>query len=333
MYFAFIIIIYMISPVIIGAVVLGLYLSMIIMVPARFIMKLKFVGRGAAVAVSAVLVFALLFVTISMVFPILFDEASSLFTSLSKGNISIESILAGMPQVFKNLSGNAEILKLLQELGTRVLSAFSSFGMSFLNSTVSRIPDALTAIVIFIIASSYLTALIPVFKKNLWRFFPKSSRTKSIAFVENYYATIKSFIGGQLIIAAAVGLIIGFGFKIAGLPYSIFLGFLSFITNFIPFFGVIIAAIPAIFLGLTHYGLMGLVRVGIVLIIANQLESWVLQPKIQGDRMELNWFVILVGILLFGSLFGFIGILFAIPIMVFIKEFWLSYVQEAFNRK
>ena len=333
LYFAILVVFYSISPMIIGAVVLGLYLSMIIMVPARLLMKIKFFGRGVSIAVSAVLVFTLLIVTISMVFPILIDEATSLFTSLSKGNISVESILASMPDFMRKLTGNAELLQVMKDIGTRILSAFSSFGMSLINNIVSSIPNALTAVVIFIIASAYLTALIPVLKKNLWRFFPRSTQSKSIGFVETYYATIKSFIGGQLIIAAAVGLIIGIGFFIAGIPYAVFLGFLSFITNFIPFFGVIIAAVPAIFLGLSHYGLMGLLRVGIVLVLANQLESWVLSPKIQGDRMELNWFVILVGILLFGSLFGFIGILFAIPIMVFIKEFWIVYVQEAFNRR
>ncbi len=333
LYFAFLIIVYRISPVIIGAVVLGLYLSMIIMVPARILMKIKWIKRGAAVTISAILVFALLSVTIIMIFPILIDEASKLFTSLSSGTVSIDSIFNSLPDFMKNLKDNTQVLSFLQDLGESIISAFSSFGMRLLNTIVSRIPDTLTAVIIFIIASAYLTALMPIFKKNLWRFFPGSTRAKSIRFIENYYSTIKSFIGGQLIIAAAVGLIIGVGFRIAGIPYSVFLGFLSFITNFIPFFGVIIAAVPAIFLGLSNYGVMGLVRVGVVLLLANQIESWVLQPRIQGDRMELNWFVILIGILLFGSMFGFIGVLFAVPIMVFIKEFWISYVQEAFKRR
>ncbi|MDC7227837.1 MAG: AI-2E family transporter [Spirochaetales bacterium] len=333
MYFAILIIMYMVSSTIIGAVILGLYLSMIIMVPARLLMKLKFIGRGAAVAISAVLVFTALSVTIIMIFPILIDEASNLFSTLSAGPVSWESILEGLPDIFSDLAGNTQALEIIQEIGTRVLSAFSSFGMSLLNDIVTSLPGMLTSVVIFIIASAYLTAMIPVLKKNLWRFFPKSTRKKSIKFVETYYSTIKSFIGGQVIIAGAVGLIIGIGFTIAGIPYAVFFGFLSFITNFIPYFGVIITSIPALFLGLTHYGLMGLIRVGFVLILANQIESWVLQPKVQGDRTELNWFIILVGILLFGSLFGIIGILFAIPIMVFIKEYWQTYVQEAFNRK
>ncbi len=119
---------------------------------------------------------------------------------------------------------------------------------------------------------------------------------------------------------------------VAGIQYAVFLGFLAGVTNLIPFFGVIITAVPAVFLGLAKYGLFGLLRVAIVLVAANQIESWVLSPKIQGDRMELNWFVILLGILLFGGLFGIVGVLFAIPIMVFIKEFWICYVQEALKK-
>jgi predicted PurR-regulated permease PerM len=332
LYFAILIVFYILSPVIVGAVIIGLYLSMIIMVPARLFFKIKFINRKLAIILSAILVFTVLSVMITMIFPIVVDEAVKLFTTLSESDLSIEKVVAGLPEFITNLQYNSQFLELLQQLGTTVVSGFSSYGMNLLNSLVSRIPNAVTAIVIFVIASSYLTVLVPLFSKNLWRFFPASTGEKSAKFVSHYYSIIKSFISGQLIIAAVVGLIIGIGFTIAGIPYAVFLGFLSFVTNFIPFFGVILAAVPAVFLGLSNYGLWGLLRVGIVLILANQIESWVLSPKIQGDRMELNWFAILVGILLFGSLFGIVGVLFAIPIMVFIKEFWISYVQEAFSR-
>ena len=331
-YLAAAVILYRLSPTITGALILGLYLSMIIMVPARYISKVKFISEKASLVISALFVFTVMIVTIYQVFPIVIEEAGKLFKTLTEENVSISSLIGGMPPFFQDIMRNDSIMKILEEQLSKIVSAFSSYGMNLLNTTIHTIPNALTSLVIFLIAAVYLSSLKPVFRDNLWRFFPKSTRRKSIAFVHDYYASIKSFISGQLIIALVVGLIVGFGMSLAGIPYGVFLGFLAGVTNFIPFFGVIITAVPAIFLGLVNYGLWGLLRVGIVLVLANQIESWVLSPKIQGDRMELNWFVILLGILLFGGLFGIIGVLFAVPIMVFIKNFWTVYVQAAFRR-
>lgn len=326
------VVLYKLSPTITGALILGVYLSMIIMVPARFIVKIKFIGERASLVISSILVFTLLVATVIQVFPIVIEEASRLFATLSEGGLSVTGLTSQLPEPVREILYNERILSLLNEQLSKIVTTFSSYGMNLLNTVISAVPNFITALVIFLIAATYLTTLKPVFRENLWRFFPASTRGKSISFVSEYYGTIKSFISGQLIIALIVGIIVGVGMSIAGIPYSVFLGFLAGVTNFIPFFGVIITAVPAIFLGLANYGLWGLFRVGIVLILANQLESWVLSPKIQGDRMDLNWFVILVGLLFFGGIFGIIGILFAIPIMVFIKKFWITYVQAEFKR-
>ncbi len=326
LYFGIIILLYILSPVIVSALMLGLYLSMIIMVPARLLAKIKFIHRKAAVIISSVLIFALLAITVVQIFPIVFDEGKKLFNA-----ITAEGFNLTLPVFFENMKYSDTIHQLVDMLGTRIFNAFSSAGISLLNNLIKVIPDALTASIVFIIAASYLTVLIPVIKKNLWRFFPASTRDKSIGFVEDYYTSLKSFINGQMLIAACVGLIVGVGMKIAGIPYSLFLGFLSFVTNFIPYLGIITAAVPSIFLGLSHYGGWGLLRVAIVLLLGNQIEVWLLSPRIQGDRMELNWFVILLGILLFGGIFGIAGVLFAVPIMVFIRNYWIEYVEEFYK--
>jgi predicted PurR-regulated permease PerM len=70
----------------------------------------------------------------------------------------------------------------------------------------------------------------------------------------------------------------------------------------------------------------------IVLIVANQIESWVLSPRIQGSRMKLNWFAILLSILLAGSILGIAGVLLGIPMLLFFKKFWVEYIQESYNK-
>ena len=96
--------------------------------------------------------------------------------------------------------------------------------------------------------------------------------------------------------------------------------------------GAIIAGVPALLVGLTHGGLWGIGKVAIVIIFTNQIESWVLSPRIQGKRMRLNWFVIIIAIFFCAQFLGIVGVLLAIPMLIFFRDFWTGYVQKAFEK-
>ncbi|HRW34566.1 MAG TPA: AI-2E family transporter, partial [Thermotogota bacterium] len=103
-------------------------------------------------------------------------------------------------------------------------------------------------------------------------------------------------------------------------------------NSFIPFLGPTLVSIPGMLLGFLYGGIPGLIKILIVFLFANQFESWVLQPRIQGTRMKLNWFAIVLAILLAGSLFGLPGVLIGIPFLAFFRRFWAEYIQEGFER-
>ena len=328
-YFLMLILLFKIAPNIIGALTLGWYLSMIIEVPARALSKVKFIPFKLAVIVSSVLIYALLVAGVSLLIPIIIDEGKRLFDLVVEGvqEFNLRDMLSGR---------NEEVIERIVAVTDSFLSNLgeqaASLGGDAINWTVQRVPNATSALLIFIIAASYFTAIIPLLKANLWRFFPRSGREKAISFISAFYGDLRHFIGGQVIIAAIVGVLMGLGMLIAGVPYALFLGFLAGITNFIPFLGVIIAGIPAILVGLTRAGIWGLVKVLIVIIVVNQIESWVLSPRIQGRRMKLNWFVIIIAIFFCAQFLGVVGVLLAIPMLIFFRDFWIQYVQKTFER-
>ena len=328
-YFVVFILLFKLSPNILGALTLGWYLSMIIEVPARTLSKVKFIPYKLAIVVSSVLVFALLVLGISLLIPILIDEGKRFFGLVASGvrsfdlrdmfNINDEAVMervVGVTDAF------------LSNVGERA----ANLGSDAINWIVLHVPDTMTAVLIFVIVASYFTALIPLLKENLHRFFPRSGREKALTFVSAFYGDLRHFVGGQVIIALIVGALMGLGMLIAGVPYALFLGFLAGITNFIPFLGVVIAGIPAILVGLTHAGIWGLVKVLIVIIVTNQIETWVLSPKIQGKRMKLNWFAIIVAIFFCAQFLGVVGVLLAVPLLIFFRDFWILYVQKTLDR-
>lgn len=326
-YFALFFLLFKASESILGAILFGWYLSLIIEVPANYLTKIKFINYKLAIVISSLLIFFLLAYAIYSIFPILIEEGQRLFPVLSRSSQDLN-----LDNFFKNNNIDPSVIEWIDSFIGDIGKKFSEFGANILNTIIQYIPNATTSAIIFIITASYFTTLTPIFKKNLWRFFPKSSQDKSINFIREYYRDIRHFIGGQVIIAFFVGLMVGFGTFLSGIPYSLFLGFLSGITNFIPYLGVFIAAIPALLLGFVHGGLAGFIKILIVLILSNQLESWLLNPKIQGTRMQLNWFAILLSILLAGSILGLAGVLLGIPLLLFFKRFWEEYVQETMKK-
>ncbi|HOO31951.1 MAG TPA: AI-2E family transporter [Thermotogota bacterium] len=308
-----------------GALVFGLYLALIIELPATYLNKLKFMPYKVSVVLCSILMFFLLAFAIYSIFPILIEEGQRLIPVIAASSQDINA-----QEFFENL--DPEIVEYINSFISTIGQKFAEFGGTILNSVIKVVPDAMTSVIIFIITATYFTTLSPIFKANIWRFFPKSTRHKSIKFVKEYYRDIRHFIGGQVIIALIVGTMVGAGTFISGIPYSLFLGFLSGITNFIPFLGVFIASIPALLLGFVYGGFFGFIKMLIVLIIANQIESWVLSPRIQGSRMKLNWFAILLSILLAGTILGLAGVLLGIPLLLFIKKFWVEYIQESYNK-
>ncbi|MFW5871532.1 MAG: AI-2E family transporter [bacterium] len=326
-YFLLFFFLFKISESILGAILFGWYLSLIIEVPANYLCKLKFIKYKFAVVISSILMFFLLAYAIYSIFPILIEEGQRLFPLLSRTSQDLV-----LEEFFKNRNIDPGVIEWINSFISQIGSKFSEFGANVLNTIIQYIPNATTSAIIFIITASYFTALTPIFKKNLWRFFPKSTQSKSIKFIREFYRDIRHFIGGQVIIAVLVGFMVGFGTFFSGIPYSLFLGFLSGITNFIPYLGVFIASIPALLLGFVHGGLAGFIKILIVLVLSNQLESWLLNPKIQGTRMQLNWFAILLSILLAGSILGLAGVLLGIPLLLFFKRFWTEYIQETLKK-
>lgn len=312
---------------IIAPLTFGWYLSLIIDVPARFLKRIRFISHKVAVIISSIVMFGLILFCMISLIPIALKQGTEVIELLTN---SVQNMK--LPDFITKLGVSGEVSDLIKDSSGTVVNMIATVGQSVISFLLSNLPSMLTGSAIFFVTAAYFTSVTPVLKRNVWRFFPKSTRKKSITFVGEFYNEIRHFVGGQMVIASIIGVFVGVGMLIFGIPSALFLGFLTGITNFIPYLGSIIAMIPAVLIGFTAKGPVGAITALAILLVSSQLEAWVLSPKIQGQRMKINWFIILIGIFLFGAFFGILGILLSIPIMVFLRKFWVEYVQEMFNK-
>jgi predicted PurR-regulated permease PerM len=138
---------------------------------------------------------------------------------------------------------------------------------------------------------------------------------------------------GQLVAMLSVGLITGIGLWLLDVPLALSLGLIAGILEFIPFIGPILSAIPALLVAFTQDGWTPLYVLLLYLGI-QQIEGNVLMPVIQKWAVSLPPALGLLGVVIFGLLFGILGVLFATPLMVVVMVFVQKlYVDTAIEPK
>jgi predicted PurR-regulated permease PerM len=128
-------------------------------------------------------------------------------------------------------------------------------------------------------------------------------------------AAIAGYVRGQALVCLCLGSIYAIGLSLVGLQFGLAIGLIAGAISFIPFVGTFVGAVMAIGMALAQFPpeWLGVVKVAAVFLFGQTLEGNVLSPKLVGDRVGLHPVWIMFALLAGGSLFGFVGILVAVP--------------------
>ena len=138
--------------------------------------------------------------------------------------------------------------------------------------------------------------------------------------IETLQKNVSTYMGIKTVISLTTGIIAGVFCSIMNLKFAFFWGFLSFILNFIPSIGSIIATvIPSLF-GLIQFDSFQQILLLFALLGLNQtIIGNVIDPKIMGNRLRLNTVTVLFGLVFWGVIWGIPGMLLSVPLMVTVK--------------
>lgn len=166
----------------------------------------------------------------------------------------------------------------------------------------------------------YLLRDFPSLKEMASRLVPRSEQERTLGFLASYDRLLGEYLRGQLLVAAFVGVATGLGFWIVGFPNAVLLGVVAGVFNIVPYLGLVVSLIPALLIAfLTPPLWMSLIKIAGVFFAVQSLDAYVLSPRIIGSRVGLHPVWVMLAILAFGSFFGFVGLLIAIPLAVLIK--------------
>ena len=146
-----------------------------------------------------------------------------------------------------------------------------------------------------------------------------------------------AFVRGQLLVMLALGVFYGAGLGVVGLTVGPLIGMVAGLLSFVPYLGFIIGFVAAIIAALVQYGdWMHVLLVCGVFAVGQLLEGYVLVPKLVGDKIGLHPVAVMFAVLAGGYLFGFLGVLLALPaasvIMVLLRYLIERYrMSELYN--
>jgi predicted PurR-regulated permease PerM len=201
-----------------------------------------------------------------------------------------------------------------------------------LASFSASVVAGITAVIVVLLTALY-TAIHPrPLADGLLRVAPPSRR----AHLEHILARLRvAYIGwlrGLVFGMAVLGGITYLGLRIVGLGFAAFFAVFTAIAMIIPYFGALLSSVPPIVYALTISPGKALV-VGLIYVIAHQLESNVIQPLVVARTVELHPAVVAVGVVAVDQLFGFVGLIVAVPILatirILVEELWIKPVEES----
>jgi len=168
----------------------------------------------------------------------------------------------------------------------------------------------LVPVVIFFLLKDWLQILFKALD-----FFPPRQRGMIQETSQEIHQTLRAYLQGQLLVMAAMAGFYAVGLWIGGLSNWFSIGLLSGLLVFIPYVGYALSVVVAGVSAILELGLgQGLLVIVVVYGLGQLLESFVLTPKIVGDRIGLHPLAVLLALVVFGSLLGFIGVLLALPL-------------------
>lgn len=151
---------------------------------------------------------------------------------------------------------------------------------------------------------------------------PPAHRDAVFGFLGEYDRTLGRFMRGQVIEAALVAVLTTLGLWVLGFPAAILMGVFAALGNFIPNIGLFLSMIPGLLLALAAPDIgPSLIKLVAVFGVVQFIDASITGPKIVGESVGLNPVWVMLAVLVFGSLLGFLGMFLAVPLAVLVKMF------------
>jgi predicted PurR-regulated permease PerM len=273
-------------------------------------------SRTLATGIICLVFFGILGLGLALLFPLIQSEIVTFVQKVPAYAQSLQTrAIPLLEEVYRHLSA-ADIERLRSSVGSYAGTAVE-WGLGVLKGVLSG-----GIAVMSILSLLFITPVVTFYLLRDWdhmvakvdKWLPRHHAETIRSELREIDRTIAGFVRGQAMVCMLLAIFYGAGLTITGLDLGLMIGLGTGLGAFVPYVGMLIGLIASVGLALAQGGEWHLLGgVGIVFLIGNILEGNFLTPKLVGDRVGLHPVWIIFSLLAGGALFGFVGILLAVP--------------------
>ncbi len=294
------------------------------------------INRTISIVTTVILVLMLLALFMYSLIPQLIDSVATLAKNMDGYLKTLNSFLNKISEhlrlengIIEEIIGSSqELLKAITEYLATQLPRVLDFSLS-LGSGISNFFIGFIISIYMLSGKERFSAQI---QKLFYSIFPKRHVSRSIRIFKFMDDTFGKYISGQILDSVILGIVCFIFMSIFGMEYALLISLIITITNFIPFIGPIIGAVPSAFILLMISPAKAFWFV-VLIIVLQQLDGNLLAPRIVGKTIGLSAFWVVFAIVLGGGLFGIPGVLLGVPAFSVIYTFVKKLVEATLATK
>jgi len=281
-------------------------------------------------AVSILSIYLVLFVVISLTVYLIIPPIAQQIAELSANFPRyLEKLISGYSTVKEYSVQHGVLDSIKNSLGT--ISSNLQTAASSVFSTISGIFGGIFSFFLVLVITFYMVVEESAIKKLVWSIAPARHQPYIMQLINRMQGKMGLWLRGQLILSLVIFVLTYIGLLVLGVDYALVLALIAGLTEFIPYLGPMLGAVPAVFLAFTQSPMLA-VFVIVLFFIIQQVENNILVPKIMQKTVGLNP-IVSISVLMVGfKLAGVVGAIMSIPvataISVFVKDMFESKDKE-----
>ncbi|MEG0852632.1 MAG: AI-2E family transporter [Angelakisella sp.] len=292
--------------------------------------------RNIALLETYLFALVLLVVFFLVVIPTLVESVTVLAKNIAYYSTQMDETINQIVKLIPMENIPQEVINAIDKMFTGVTTFVVSTLMQAVTIT-GRVTAGVIDIIMAAIISLYMLAnkemLFAQLKKILYALMPERFVHRLIDVAHDSNAKFSGFVVGKIIDSIIIGILCGIGMSIFKMPFVTLVSLIIGVTNIIPYFGPFIGAIPGVILVFIGGGLGQAVGFAVFILVLQQFDGNILGPAILGQSTGLDAMWVIFAILLFGGLYGFVGMVIGVPLLSVLFALCKSFMDNRLEKK
>lgn len=292
-------------------------------------------SRGLAVALCYLIGFVIFGTIVGFLAPVIVSQVRDFVVAFPDYYQKANDVIIGLQERFQSQLVPAWFDQALANLQQTVQKQSGVWSAALAKEVFSVGGSAITFLghlLLALVIAFWVLKDLPIIRREAAMLAGPKRRDEAALVMKKVSRILSGYLRGQFILSASTGTLVAIGLTLLGVPYSLVIGLLAALLNVIPWIGpaatAVIAGVAAAFVSPWHILFAVLIEIG-----SQQITEIFIQPRVMSEQVDLHPLLVIFSLLAGAALFGFTGIILAIPVAAVSKGLFVYYFEKYTDSK